>query len=150
MEGVSTTAPMRRRALPAALDKMGLEYSIRSDTEADVYDAPSVTELTLALHNAGRIPTMPWGSRQLAGSSRMRKSGSPARATAMPRRWRIPREKCLAFFFPHYKNGKALNGLTMHVEKGAIYGFVGRNIVPKPGFHAEAVQHIAEQITLTA
>ena len=26
----------------------------------------------------------------------------------------------------HYKNGKALNGLTMHVEKGAIYGFVGR------------------------
>ena len=27
----------------------------------------------------------------------------------------------------HYKNGKALNGLTMHVEKGAIYGFVGRN-----------------------
>ena len=29
------------------------EYSIRSDTEADVYDAPSVTELTLALHNVG-------------------------------------------------------------------------------------------------
>ena len=27
----------------------------------------------------------------------------------------------------HYKTGKALNGLTMHVEKGAIYGFVGRN-----------------------
>lgn len=27
----------------------------------------------------------------------------------------------------HYKNGKALNGLTLHVEKGAIYGFVGRN-----------------------
>lgn len=26
-----------------------------------------------------------------------------------------------------YKNFKALNGLTMHVEKGAIYGFVGRN-----------------------
>ena len=41
------------RPLIAALDKMGLEYSIRSDTEADVYDAPSVTELTLALHNAG-------------------------------------------------------------------------------------------------
>ena len=41
------------RPLTAALDKMGLEYSIRSDTEADVYDAPSVTELTLALHNAG-------------------------------------------------------------------------------------------------
>ncbi len=41
------------RPLTAALDKMGLEYSIRSDTEADVYDASSVTELTLALHNAG-------------------------------------------------------------------------------------------------
>ena len=41
------------RPLTAALDKMGLEYSIRSDTEADVYDAPSVTELTLALHSAG-------------------------------------------------------------------------------------------------
>ena len=27
----------------------------------------------------------------------------------------------------HYKNGRALSGLTMHVEKGAIYGFVGRN-----------------------
>ena len=26
-----------------------------------------------------------------------------------------------------YKNFKALNGLTMHVETGAIYGFVGRN-----------------------
>ncbi len=39
--------------LTAALDKMGLEYSIRSDTEADVYGAPSVTELTLALHAAG-------------------------------------------------------------------------------------------------
>ena len=26
-----------------------------------------------------------------------------------------------------YKNGQALDGLTMHVEKGAIYGFVGRN-----------------------
>ncbi len=41
------------RPLTAALDKMGLEYSIRSDTEADVYGAPSVTELTLALHTAG-------------------------------------------------------------------------------------------------
>lgn len=26
-----------------------------------------------------------------------------------------------------YKNSKALDGLTMHVEKGAIYGFVGKN-----------------------
>ena len=32
---------------------MGLQYSIRSDTEADVYGASSVTELTLALHSAG-------------------------------------------------------------------------------------------------
>ncbi|MDE6589957.1 MAG: ATP-binding cassette domain-containing protein, partial [Oscillospiraceae bacterium] len=27
----------------------------------------------------------------------------------------------------HYKGFKALDGLTMHVPKGAIYGFVGRN-----------------------
>ncbi len=27
----------------------------------------------------------------------------------------------------HYKHFKALNGLTMHVPKGAIYGFVGKN-----------------------
>lgn len=27
----------------------------------------------------------------------------------------------------HYKHFKALDGLTMHVPKGAIYGFVGRN-----------------------
>jgi ABC-2 type transport system ATP-binding protein len=27
----------------------------------------------------------------------------------------------------HYKNFKALGGLTMHVPKGSIYGFVGRN-----------------------
>lgn len=26
-----------------------------------------------------------------------------------------------------YKNSKALDGLTMYVEKGAIYGFVGKN-----------------------
>ena len=26
-----------------------------------------------------------------------------------------------------YRNFKALSGLSMHVEKGAIYGFVGRN-----------------------
>ena len=26
-----------------------------------------------------------------------------------------------------YKHFKALNGLTMHVPKGSIYGFVGRN-----------------------
>jgi len=27
----------------------------------------------------------------------------------------------------HYRNFRALNGLTMHVPKGGIYGFVGRN-----------------------
>ena len=27
----------------------------------------------------------------------------------------------------HYKNFKALNNLSMHVPKGAIYGFVGKN-----------------------
>ncbi len=27
----------------------------------------------------------------------------------------------------HYKHFKALNGLDMHVPKGAIYGFVGKN-----------------------
>lgn len=27
----------------------------------------------------------------------------------------------------HYRHFKALNGLTMHVPKGAIYGFVGKN-----------------------
>lgn len=41
------------RPLTTALDKMGLEYSVRSDNEVDVYEAPSVTELTLALHSAG-------------------------------------------------------------------------------------------------
>ncbi|MDE7011162.1 MAG: ATP-binding cassette domain-containing protein [Oscillospiraceae bacterium] len=40
-------------SLPAALDRLGLEYAVRSGTEADVYGAPSVTELTLALHAAG-------------------------------------------------------------------------------------------------
>lgn len=27
----------------------------------------------------------------------------------------------------HYKDFKALNGLSMNVPKGAIYGFVGKN-----------------------
>ena len=27
----------------------------------------------------------------------------------------------------YYKHFKALNGLTMHVPKGAIYGIVGKN-----------------------
>ena len=41
------------RPLAAVLDKMGLTYTVRSDTEADVYGTSSVTELTLALHGAG-------------------------------------------------------------------------------------------------
>lgn len=41
------------RPLAAALDGLGLSYTIRSDTQADVYDASSVTALTLALHDAG-------------------------------------------------------------------------------------------------
>ena len=41
------------RPLTAALDRMGLTYTVRSDTEADVFDAASVTEMTLALHQAG-------------------------------------------------------------------------------------------------
>ncbi len=38
-------------------------------------------------------------------------------------------EYCLttAMLCKQYKNCKALNGLTMHVPKGAIYGLVGRN-----------------------
>ena len=36
----------------------------------------------------------------MTGSSSTKKSGSPHRATAMPSRWRIPREKFLAFFLP--------------------------------------------------
>lgn len=27
----------------------------------------------------------------------------------------------------YYKNSKALDGLNMHIPKGAIYGFVGKN-----------------------
>ena len=35
----------------------------------------------------------------------------------------------------HYGPFKALDRLTMHVPKGAIYGFVGRNgfSIPRPG-----------------
>ena len=31
-----------------------------------------------------------------------------------------------------YKSFQALNGLTMHVPKGVIYGFVGKNGAGKP------------------
>lgn len=34
---------------------------------------------------------------------------------------------CIENLSKQYKNFKALNRVTMHVEKGAIYGFVGRN-----------------------
>ena len=36
---------------------------------------------------------IPWGSRPLDGSSRMRISGSPSKAVASCSRWRIPIEK---------------------------------------------------------
>ena len=39
-----------------------------------------------------RIQRMPSGSRPLAGSSRIRTSGSPSSAWARPRRWRMPSE----------------------------------------------------------
>ena len=39
-----------------------------------------------------RIQRMPSGSRPLAGSSRIRTSGSPSSAWAKPRRWRMPSE----------------------------------------------------------
>ena len=41
------------RSLATVLDALRLSYTVRGDTEADVYDAGSVTELTLALHKAG-------------------------------------------------------------------------------------------------
>ncbi len=41
-----------------------------------------------------RIQRIPSGSRPLAGSSRIRTSGSPSSACANPRRWRIPSEYC--------------------------------------------------------
>ena len=34
----------------------------------------------------------------------------------------------------HYKDFKALDNLTMHVPKGSIYGFVGRNGAGKTTF----------------
>ena len=45
---VSDTTP-----LPAVLDRLGLAYEVRSGDTADVYGELSVTELTLALHQAG-------------------------------------------------------------------------------------------------
>lgn len=36
----------------------------------------------------------------------------------------------------NYKNFKALNGLTMNVPKGAIYGFVGKNGAGKTTFNS--------------
>ncbi len=41
------------RPLPAALDALGIEYAIRSDTAADLYGEINITQLTLALHDAG-------------------------------------------------------------------------------------------------
>ncbi len=45
---VSDTRPMT-----TALDKLGIEYTVWSDTMADVYGDIGITELTLALHQAG-------------------------------------------------------------------------------------------------
>ena len=45
---VSDTTP-----LPAVLDRLGLAYEVRSGNTAYVYGELSVTELTLALHQAG-------------------------------------------------------------------------------------------------
>ena len=45
---VSDTTP-----LPAVPDRLGLAYEVRSGNTADVYGELSVTELTLALHQAG-------------------------------------------------------------------------------------------------
>ena len=39
--------------LPAVLDRLGLAYEVQSGDTADVYGELSVTELTLALHQAG-------------------------------------------------------------------------------------------------
>ena len=44
----------------------------------------------------------------------------------------------------HYKHFKALNGLDMHVPKGAIYGFVGKNGAGKPlGLAQDLARHLA-------
>ena len=45
---VSDTRPM-----PPVLDRLDLDYALRSDTEADVYGEVNVTALTIALHDAG-------------------------------------------------------------------------------------------------
>lgn len=41
------------RPLPAVLDALGVEYTIWSDTMADLYGEANITQLTLALHAAG-------------------------------------------------------------------------------------------------
>ena len=50
--------------------------------------APLADELRMSV----RISTTPSGSIPIVGSSRMSTLGSLTRASAMPRRWRIPRE----------------------------------------------------------
>ena len=44
-----------------------------------------------------------------------------------------------------YKNFKALNGLTMSVPKGAIYGFVGKNGAGKTTFLRDFVCQLSER-----
>ena len=41
------------RTLPAVLDRLGVEYTVWSDTMADLYGEVNITGLTLALHDAG-------------------------------------------------------------------------------------------------
>ena len=41
------------KAMAPVLDRMGLTYTVWSDTMADVYGDVSVTSLTIALHQAG-------------------------------------------------------------------------------------------------
>lgn len=39
------------KILSRVLDKMGLEFSVKSDTEAEIYGEPQVTELALKLYS---------------------------------------------------------------------------------------------------
>src|SRR5215208_7010321 len=54
-------------------------------------ESSTVPPRSAKLRSRPRIQRMPSGSRPLAGSSRIRTSGSPSSAWAKPRRWRPPR-----------------------------------------------------------
>src|SRR3954464_4038913 len=55
-------------------------------------ESSTVPPRSAKLRSSPRIQRMPSGSRPLAGSSRIRTSGSPSSAWARPRRWRMPSE----------------------------------------------------------